>query len=115
MTVRAIHHVNLTCPAAMMGALIAFYRDIVGLTPAPRPATQRPTGAWFAVGEQQELHLSADEQDPAMQATATRHVCFDVADLDAIERRLLHAGRAIEPDRRPVPGNRLEFASRTGP
>ncbi|HET8726145.1 MAG TPA: VOC family protein [Alphaproteobacteria bacterium] len=104
MNVIGIDHVNLTCQAALEEATIAFYRDVLGLTRVPKPPSQRPSGAWLQIGNQQ-IHLSVDDNAPRdSQLAASRHVCFRVADLGAAEAALRAAGAPVTPDARPIPG-----------
>jgi len=54
-----LHHVSL--PAIDLGRSRAFFRDVLGLREIARPAFDYP-GAWFAVGEGQQLHLIAHDR-----------------------------------------------------
>jgi catechol 2,3-dioxygenase-like lactoylglutathione lyase family enzyme len=54
MQIDAIHHVSL--PVTDLDRSIGFYREILGLRQIERPPFGFP-GAWFAVGESQQLHL----------------------------------------------------------
>ncbi|MCL6444275.1 MAG: VOC family protein [Alicyclobacillus sp.] len=46
---------------------IAFYRDVLGLQPLPRPNFDFP-GAWFAVGNQQ-IHLLTNAEAKTLRGT----------------------------------------------
>ena len=54
MEIQAIHHVSLT--VRDLDLSVRFYGEILGLPPIDRPPFGFP-GAWFAVGEVQQLHL----------------------------------------------------------
>ena len=54
MSVRALNHVGLH--VLDVGRARAFYAEVLGLAELPRPEFDFP-GAWFAIGERQELHL----------------------------------------------------------
>jgi catechol 2,3-dioxygenase-like lactoylglutathione lyase family enzyme len=53
-----LHHVSL--PVRDVAQSVGFYRDVLGLTPIPRPDFDFK-GAWFALGTDQQLHLIQDE------------------------------------------------------
>jgi len=83
----------------------AFYRDVLQLSEAPRPADAGRAGCWFQLGGV-ELHLS---QEPgADNARSKRHVAFEVDDLGRARDRLQKAGAPIE-DGRPISGIRRFF------
>jgi catechol 2,3-dioxygenase-like lactoylglutathione lyase family enzyme len=54
MLIGSIHHVSLTVTDLERSR--AFYRDVLSLREIERPAFNFP-GAWFQVGEAQQLHL----------------------------------------------------------
>lgn len=119
MLVADIHHVSLNI--ADIDRSLAFYRDVLGLQPLPRP--ELPVqGVWLDAGRGQQVHLIvADVPDDRGQ-----HVAFSVADLDETVSTLREAGIRIS---RPTPvgdtgirqsfaidpdGNRLEFTQPAG-
>jgi glyoxylase I family protein len=57
-----LHHVSL--PVADLERSRAFYRDVLGLREIDRPPFDFP-GAWFAVGDDAQLHLIGDPPDPS--------------------------------------------------
>jgi lactoylglutathione lyase len=82
---------------------IAFYRDVLRLEPLPRPAFSFP-GAWFRLGDDQELHLIGDRQYPEVVQHRGNHYALLIDDVDAWEQHLQtagvkHAPRRIRPDR----------------
>lgn len=100
--VTALHHVNVTVPVELESAAKNFYGSLLGLTQIPKPASSRPSGAWYQIGETQ-LHLSIEARPP--EALSSRHICFAVTDLAEAEKRFREAGVEIIPDPRPVPGS----------
>jgi catechol 2,3-dioxygenase-like lactoylglutathione lyase family enzyme len=58
MQIEAIHHVSL--PVTDLERSVRFYREILGLRQIERPPFGFP-GAWFAVGESQQVHLIVHE------------------------------------------------------
>jgi catechol 2,3-dioxygenase-like lactoylglutathione lyase family enzyme len=62
----------------------AFYRDVLRLQPIPRPAFTFP-GAWFRLGQFQELHLIGERTDPVFAGNRSNHFALRVDDLDAWE------------------------------
>ena len=118
----ALHHVNVTVPAELEAAAKDFYGVVLGLKQIPKPATSRPSGAWFEIGETQ-LHLSVE--DEAGGQLSSGHVCFTISDLADAEQKFRDAGVEIISDPRPNPnaprfyvrdpgGNLLEIAQASG-
>jgi catechol 2,3-dioxygenase-like lactoylglutathione lyase family enzyme len=97
--VTALHHVNVTVPAALEVAAKNFYGSVLGLKQVPKPATSRQSGAWYQIGNAQ-LHLSVEAEE---QSVSSRHVCFTVSDLVEAEQRFRAAGVEIIADPRPNP------------
>lgn len=58
-----LHHVALVVGDA--DEAHAFYRDVIGLTPIPRPDVAPEPGSWFQLGDGQQLHLFAP-RDPSV-------------------------------------------------
>jgi glyoxylase I family protein len=54
MKIQSIHHVSLTVTDLERSR--AFYREVIGLPEITRPPFNFP-GAWFQLGEHQQLHL----------------------------------------------------------
>ena len=61
-----------------------FYRDVLQLRDIARPAFSFP-GAWFQLGEDQELHLIGDRTDPVISESRGNHYALMVDDIDAWE------------------------------
>ena len=100
--VTQLHHVNVTVPPELEAATKEFYGSVLGLKQIPKPAASRQSGAWYQIGETQ-LHLSVEDGERG--TLSSRHVCFTVDDLNAIEKRFREAGVEIISDPRPIPGS----------
>jgi lactoylglutathione lyase len=79
-----------------------FYKDVLQLVPLPRPAFTFP-GAWFQLGEDQELHLIGERNQPVTSASRGNHYALMVDDIDAWESHLQRLGvtyqaRRTRPD-----------------
>jgi catechol 2,3-dioxygenase-like lactoylglutathione lyase family enzyme len=108
--VTALHHVNVTVPAALEAVTKHFYGSVLGLTQLPKPAAARQNGAWYQIGDNQ-LHLSVEEEHGSL---SSRHVCFTVDDLAATEQNFRDAGVEIIADPRPIPGTQRFYVRDPG-
>lgn len=116
MTLSAVHHVQLSCPAGSEEALRAFYTGPLGMTELVKPPVLAARGgAWFR-RDGVELHLGVEAD---FRAPAKAHPGLLCDDLDALVAALAAAGIDAEWDddfpgyrrcyvRDPV-GNRLEL------
>lgn len=100
MQVRQLNHVAIH--VADVDKSVAFYRDALKLPPLDRPAFDFP-GAWFALGEDQELHLIGDRVDPVHSHHRGGHFALIVDSLDQWETHLDQYGahrlpRKTRPD-----------------
>ena len=87
----------------------AFYRGILGMTEAPRPATFDFAGKWFRSGTA-EIHLigaggapqaPGDLPNVEPHRARARHIAFTVADMDATVQHLHARGIAVIAGPRP--------------
>lgn len=76
-----------------------FYREVLQLEALPRPAFDFP-GAWFRLGETQELHLIG-RSGPVAVADGNNHFALRVDDIAAWEAHLQQVGAAFTSRRRP--------------
>lgn len=99
MKVTRLHHVSVNVNGTDLGALISFYREVLGLADDPRPEIPGIPGHWHALGDQQ-LHLvgappRGEDPDPTGP-----HFCVLVDDLEAaiadLDRRGLPYERAVQ-------------------
>jgi len=74
----------------------AFYRDVLQLEPIPRPAFDFP-GAWFRLGEDQELHLIGGRQHLTDSQSRGNHFALLVDDIDAWHKHLTTTGTRFNP------------------
>ena len=75
-----------------------FYADVLRLEPIPRPAFTFP-GAWFRLGQTQELHLIGQRDAPVHSHNRGNHFALLVDDMDAWEEHLRGKGIAYHPRR----------------
>jgi catechol 2,3-dioxygenase-like lactoylglutathione lyase family enzyme len=100
MRTRQLNHVAIH--VSDVARSTAFYRDVLLLETLPRPAFSFP-GAWFRLGDDQELHLIGDSQYPAVQQHRGNHFALLIDDVDEWEAHLqalnvAHLPRRIRPD-----------------
>lgn len=100
MQVRQLNHVAIH--VADVDASVVFYRDVLKLPPMDRPAFDFP-GAWFLLGEDQELHLIGDRDQPVHSHHRGGHFALVVDDLDRWEAHIDRLGghrlpRKTRPD-----------------
>jgi catechol 2,3-dioxygenase-like lactoylglutathione lyase family enzyme len=85
MKVNQLDHVALH--VADVEISIRFYRDVMCLPPMDRPAFSFP-GAWFRLGNTQELHLIGDREVPVQSHHRGGHFALAVESLDEWEAHL---------------------------
>ena len=61
---------------------VKFYTEVLKLEPMPRPAFAFP-GAWFRLGERQELHLIGERTAPVISHNRGNHWALMIDDMDA--------------------------------
>lgn len=104
MKVCQLDHVALH--VADVDVSVAFYRDVLKLPAMPRPAFDFP-GAWFRLGETQELHLIGDREAPVQSHHRSGHFALMVEDLDEWEANI-DAHGAHRMDRKTRPDGALQ-------
>src|SRR5262245_52821502 len=77
---------------------VAFYTRVLRLAPIPRPAFTFP-GAWFRLGECQELHLIGQRTEPVYSRSRGNHWALMVDDMDAWEAHFQRIGTPYTPRR----------------
>jgi catechol 2,3-dioxygenase-like lactoylglutathione lyase family enzyme len=108
MSVTGLNHVNLRAPADQLDALLAFYRDVLGLAVGPRPAFDS-VGYWLYAGGQPVLHLSRRvEREPHRAYEEGRakstfdHFAFSAVDPARLAARLHEHHVHFREERSPV-------------
>lgn len=76
----------------------AFYLKVLQLEPIPRPAFSF-AGAWFRLGERQELHLIGDRGEPVYSHNRGNHFALLVDDMAAWEQHFRSIGVTYLPRR----------------
>lgn len=78
-----------------------FYHTVLQLAEIPRPAFNFP-GAWFRLGETQELHIIGERPDQAVVRERGDHFALRVDDIEAWHAHLRSLGAIIRgPQPRP--------------
>ena len=102
MKVTRFHHVSVNSNDAPIETMVAFYRDVLGLSDQPRPDIPGVPGHWHVVGNQ-ELHLVGAPPAGAGIDPTGNHYCVAVEDLDAATEELDERGidyvRAVQGER----------------
>jgi len=75
-----------------------FYERVLQLEPIPRPAFKFP-GAWYRLGETQELHLIGNRDAPVNSHTRGNHYALMVDDMDRWEEHFREHGVDYVPRR----------------
>lgn len=96
MKFRQLDHIALH--VADVDASCEFYRDVLQLEAMPRPAFDFP-GAWFRLGETQELHLIGNRDQDVHSKSRGTHWALLVDDMDAWEARFQKLGVQYAPRR----------------
>lgn len=79
-------------------ASCAFYQNVLRLEPIPRPAFDFP-GAWFRLGQSQELHLIGNRNQTVHSHHRGNHFALMVDDMDAWEDHFQHLAVEYLPRR----------------
>ncbi|MGV3485478.1 MAG: VOC family protein [Planctomycetaceae bacterium] len=101
MLIRELNHVALH--VADVAVSSHFYSTALQLPQLPRPAFDFP-GAWFRLGQTQELHLIGDRNAAVQSHSRGTHIALEVDDLDAWDAHLDSLDVARMP-RRTRPDN----------
>jgi len=107
MPARAIDHINIRAPAALVAQMKTFYESVLGLSPGWRPPFES-TGHWLYLEGKPVVHLVEDEkvQKPVgSRGPIVDHVAFSCTGLLEFEERLKTNG--IPFRRTEVPGTSL--------
>ncbi len=101
MRIGKLDHVNLR--TTQLNAMIAWYEDILGMPPGPRPDFPFP-GAWLYAGDAAAIHLIGIDGDPAVgseEKLKLEHFAFTATGAEDFEARLQERGenfrRSVQP------------------
>jgi lactoylglutathione lyase len=94
MKVQELNHVAIH--VRDVEASCQFYRDVLRLEPIPRPAFTFP-GAWFRLGQAQELHIIGERTEAVYSHNRGNHFALRVDNLDEWESHLT----VVKADFRP--------------
>ena len=75
-----------------------FYRNVLKLEPMERPEFDFP-GAWFRLGEFQELHLIGGREDVVISRPRSNHFALRADNLDEWENYFKETGQEYVPRR----------------
>jgi len=99
--VTSFRHVSVNSNGTALDAMVAFYRDVLGLADLPRPDIPGVPGHWHAVDDQQ-LHLVGAAPSGGPIDPTGHHFCVGVDDLDEavaeLEARDIAYVRALQGD-----------------
>lgn len=115
-----LHHVQVACPAGGEDRARRFYADGLGMVEVEKPAELRARGgAWFRADglpgpDGAEIHVGVEHPFvPARQAHPA-FVLADVAELEAVARRLEGLGFAVDWSERATFAGHERFHTRDG-
>ena len=90
MEISGINHINIEVTQNKLDEVVAFYQDILGLTPGPR-AVSRRAGAWLYNHGNAIIHISVVETPPYTGVdTVFNHVALTCSNIDACLEILNH-------------------------
>ena len=107
MTLKAVHHVQISIPTAAEDEARAFYCGVLGLIEIPKPESLAGRGGfWLQLGDTQ-IHFGTED---GVDRTKTKaHAAYLVTDLEMWRKKLSSAGCDVL-DGIPIPGyKRFEF------
>ncbi len=81
MRVTRVHHVSLNIGDVDLSEMVAFYRDVLGLSDEARPDIPGVAGHWLGIGDSQ-LHLVGASPLGLPIDPLGDHFCVSVDDLD---------------------------------
>ncbi len=91
MRVTRFHHFSVNTNGKSLADVVAFYREVLGLSDIDRPDIPGVPGHWHAVDDQQ-LHLVAAASAGSGIDPTGQHYCVMVEDLDAAATELEERG-----------------------
>ncbi len=98
MPMQSLDHVNVR--THRLQAMIAWYRDVLGMEAGPRPGFSFG-GAWMYCAGKPIVHLVEVEEEPAAIAPKLEHFAIGGSDLEGLLAKLDEAGIPYEVGRPP--------------
>lgn len=99
MKIKQLDHVAIHVASVEVSS--EFYKTVLNLTPLQHPAFDFP-GAWFRLGQSQELHLIGGRNQEVISHRRGNHFAFQIDDPDAWEQHLKTCNveylRKLRPD-----------------
>lgn len=116
MAIVSIQHVQVNVPAAKAEEARRFYGELLGLEAMERPGSLSGAGrdgAWYRIGEWQELHLYFNPDVGFDPSASSQHPALIADDLAGLRSRLSDAGIDLE-EAVPIAGRERFFARDPG-
>ncbi|MEY2429012.1 MAG: lactoylglutathione lyase [Verrucomicrobiota bacterium] len=101
MKIRELNHVAIHVTDVERSS--SFYRSVLRLESLPRPAFDFP-GAWFRLGDKQELHLIGHRGNPVFSGNRGNHFALMVDDIEHWETHFQSAGADFAPRKKRPDG-----------
>lgn len=107
MSIKGVHHVQVTIPRNAEDEGRHFYCEVLGLKEIEKPEPLQGLGGfWLEVGDR-NVHVGTEDGVDRLASKA--HIAYQVEDINAWQQRLEQAGIKIL-DSIPLPGfDRFEF------
>jgi catechol 2,3-dioxygenase-like lactoylglutathione lyase family enzyme len=87
MPIVGLHHYSLTAPGDVLEEVVAFYGELLGLTPGFRPDFGFP-GYWLYASGHPLLHLLQDDNRQSGETGYFDHIALQCEDLEQVIARL---------------------------
>ncbi|MDR6226020.1 VOC family protein [Desmospora profundinema] len=101
MTIRGLHHAQITVPKGAEEKARRFYCDLLGLMEIPKPNTLSDRGGFWLRLSNADLHVGTEDGLDRNRTKA--HLAYEVEDLSRWRLRLEEAGVPIV-ESVPIPG-----------
>lgn len=107
MSIKGVHHVQVTIPKGAEDAGRRFYCELLGLREIEKPEPLRERGGfWLEVGDR-NVHVGTE--DDVDRNASKAHIAYEVEDISYWQQRLEQSGIKVL-DSIPLPGfKRFEF------
>jgi extradiol dioxygenase family protein len=99
LAITGLQHFNLRIPESELNEVQAFYVEVLGLRPGPRPSF-RSRGAWLYAGDRPLIHLTQMNSGHS----ALDHIALACDDLAAMRERLERRHVAYQVTEVPTAG-----------